>query len=98
MDRLGASRLRLVVDAEPESVTEYGEETLGGCALRRGFAFPQGSLAPSARAGSDPEGGKRAGKSRPLPGRPSGGWRGVAPSPILRANAEDGGEDDLPEG
>ena len=52
--------------------------------------FPQGSLAPSARAGSDPEPGKRGGKSRPIPGRPSGGWRGVAPSPVLRANEENG--------
>ena len=63
-----------------------------------GRVFPKGCIAPQARAGSDPESGKRAGKSRPLPGRPSGGWRGVAPSPVLRANAENGGEDDLPEG
>ena len=65
---------------------------------RPGAAFPQGSLAPEARAGSDPESGKRCGKSRPFAGRPSGGWRGVAPSPILRANAGPGGEDEVPEG
>ncbi len=35
--------------------------------------------------------------SKPID-RPSGGWRGVAPSPILRANAENGGEDEVPEG
>ena len=77
------------------------------CATRAGtpvpssapeFAFPQGSIAPEARAGSDPEVGRRGGKSRPFPGRPSRRWRGVAPSPILRANAENGGEDALPAG
>ena len=51
------------------------------------LAFPQGSLAPQARAGSDPESGKRGGNSRPWPGRPSGGWRGVTPSPTTRKNA-----------
>ena len=48
--------------------------------------------------GATPKGGKRCGKSRPFAGRPSGGWRGVAPSPILRANAEHGEEDEVPEG
>ena len=53
-----------------------------------GVAFPQGSVALKARAGSDPVRGKRGGKSRPFPGRPSGGWRGVAPSATLRSKAE----------
>ena len=59
-------------------------------------AFPQGSLAPQARAGSDPERGKRGGKSRPSPGRPSRGWRGVAPSPVLPPKRENGSEADWP--
>ena len=76
-----------------EAVCREGGRPAGGaadrgCSHRAGVAFPQGSLAPEARAGSDPESGKRGGKSRPFPGRPSRGWRGVAPSPTLRPKAE----------
>ena len=48
------------------------------------MAFPQGSIAPQARAGSDPEPETTGVTSAAFPGRRSSDRRGVAPSPTLR--------------
>ena len=77
-----------------------------GDVTRRRLHPPKAGCSPSrrdksrrrARAGSDPERGKRGGNSRPFPGSPSRSGTGVAPSPGLRANAENGIEDAGPEG
>ena len=47
-------------------------------------AFPQGYLAPQARAGSDPDTGGGLAVRNPMPGRFSGGKGGVTPSPARR--------------
>ena len=59
-----------------------------GCGHQPREAFPQGSVAPQARAGSDPEhDGSGDGRSR-FRGCRSVDRRGVAPSPTLRPGAE----------
>ena len=53
-------------------------------------AFPQGSIAPEARAGSDPDHGTTGVTSAGFLGRRTSVRRGVAPSPTLRPKAERG--------
>ena len=50
----------------------------------RFVAFPQGSIAPQARAGSDPEPETTGVTSAAFPGRRSSDRRGVAPNPAFR--------------
>jgi len=48
------------------------------------LAFPQGWIAPQARAGSDPDTGRGLAIRNPIPCRFSAGKGGVAPSPARR--------------